>query len=281
MTDDEALCSSKGEMGMSIRMIAIDLDGTLLHDDMSISDYSRHVIQRALQKGYFIVVATGRMWDSAKEKVDLLHLGNVPVVCYTGAWIMMSETGEPLLQDGIDAKLSGAIFRGAKEKGWDATGFWDGHIYMDAPNGREEKYQKYRTQKPIYLGESFYHPQKRVTRIVFADPTQEGRDRIRTWLEDSFDDQIDVVYPGDDFVDIHKKGINKASAISFLAQKYHIQREEMMAFGNTENDVPMLQLAGKSYAVANGDEVAKKAATSICESNEEDGVAKTIERELL
>ena len=72
---------------MSIRMIAIDLDGTLLHDDMTISDYSREVIQKAMKKGYQIVVATGRMWDSAKSKVARLHLGNVPVICYTGAWI--------------------------------------------------------------------------------------------------------------------------------------------------------------------------------------------------
>ena len=78
---------------MSIRMIAIDLDGTLLHDDMTISAYSREVIQKAIQKGYEIVVATGRMWDSARSKVALLRLGNVPVICYTGAWIMWSETG--------------------------------------------------------------------------------------------------------------------------------------------------------------------------------------------
>ena len=86
---------------MSIRMIAIDLDGTLLHDDMSISEYSRQVIRRASGAGYRIVVATGRMWDSAQKKVKSLSLGNVPLICYTGAWVMMSETGEPLLQQGL------------------------------------------------------------------------------------------------------------------------------------------------------------------------------------
>ncbi len=266
---------------MSIRLIAIDLDGTLLHDDMTISEYSRKVIRRAMKKGYDIVVATGRMWDSAKPKVDLLDLGNVPVICYTGAWIMMSETGAPVWQDGIDPDLARAIFLEAKEKGWAATGFWGGHIYMEKPTGTEAKYQKYRTQKPIYLCEDFYHPKEKVTRIVFADPTQEGKDRIRADMEEKFAGQIDVIYPGDDFVDIHKKGINKASALSYLMKERHIAPEEVMAFGNTENDVPMLQMAGTSYAVANADEVAKQAAKFLCESNEEDGVAKVIERELL
>ena len=266
---------------MSIRLIAIDLDGTLLHDDMTISTYLRDVIRRAMEKGYRIVIATGRMWDSAKPKVDLLHLGNVPVICYTGAWIMMSETEEAIWKDGIDPKLARDIFLEAKEKDWVPTGFWNGHIYMEKPTGTEAKYQKYRTQTPIYLGEDFYHPKDKVTRIVFADPTQEGKDAIRHDLEEKFGDQIDVIYPGDDFVDIHKKGINKAQALSYLLKQFHIQPEEIMAFGNTENDVPMLQMADASYAVANADEVAKRAAKYTCESNEDDGVAKTIEKALL
>ena len=124
---------------MSIRMIAIDLDGTLLHDDMTISAYSREVIQKAIQKGYEIVVATGRMWDSARSKVSLLRLGNVPVICYTGAWIMWSETGEPILQDGLSADLASRVMLAAKERGWEATAFWDNHIYMEKPNGSEAK----------------------------------------------------------------------------------------------------------------------------------------------
>lgn len=49
----------------------------------------------------------------------------------------------------------------------------DDVIYMDKPNGTEKKYQKYRSKKPVYLGENFYHPEKLVTRIVFADPSLE------------------------------------------------------------------------------------------------------------
>ena len=165
----------------------------------------------------------------------------------------------------------------AKEMGWDATAFWDNHIYMEKPNGTEAKYQKYRTQKPQYLGEAFYHPPMTVTRVVFADAREEERRRIRAFLESRFGEEITVVYPGDDFVDVHRKGIDKASALSFLAEKEGIQPEEIMAFGNTENDVSMLRYAGVSYAVANADAIAKEAAGHICASNEEDGVAKVLE----
>lgn len=262
---------------MAVRLIAIDLDGTLLHDDMTISNYSRQVIKKAQSRGYEIVVATGRMWDSAKAKADTLQLGNVPLICYTGAWIMMSETGEPVRQEGLSPDLASAILLESKKRGWNATSFMDDVIYMDKPNGTEKKYQKYRSKKPVYLGENFYHPEKLVTRIVFADPSLEKRMAIRQTVEDKFSGLVDVVFPGDDFVDVHKKGVNKGAAVRFLCDQKGISPDEVMAFGNTENDVPLLRMAGFSYAVSNADEVAKKAARALCPSNEEDGVAKTIE----
>lgn len=263
---------------MSICMIAIDLDGTLLHDDMTISPYSRSVIRRALDKGFKIVVATGRMWDSAKIKVDLLDLGNVPVICYTGSWIMMSETGKPVLQQGLDPELASRILYFAKEKGWGTTIFMDDRIYMEKPDGTEIKYQKYRSKKPVFLGDVFFHPTQLVTRVILADPSYEQRMVIRKAIEKEFGDAVDIVFPGDDFVDVHKKGVNKAQAVRFLAEKAGIGPDEILAFGNTENDVPLLKYAGQSFAVANADEVAKKAAKGICLSNEEDGVAKEIEK---
>mgnify|MGYP002711560739 CR=1 FL=1 len=133
-------------------------------------------------------------------------------------------------------------------------------------------------RSPFLLGDDFYHPEKLVTRIVFADSSPEKRNGIRRVVEEKFGDKVDVVFPGDDFVDVHKKGVNKAEAVRFLCEKEGISTDEVMAFGNTENDVPLLKMAGVSYAVANADEVAKKAASHLCLSNEEDGVAKEIEK---
>lgn len=82
----------------------------------------------------------------------------------------------------------------------------------------------------------------------------------------------------DNFVDMHKSGINKATAVKYLADQAGISSSEIMAFGNTENDVPLLRMAGESYAVANADKIALDAAKAVCASNEEDGVAHMIEK---
>ena len=164
---------------MSIRMIAIDLDGTLLHDDMTISSYSRDVIKKASEEGFKVVIATGRMWNSARKKMEVLELGNVPVVCYTGAWIMMGETGEAIYQEGMDPKFASKAFLWAKEEGLKVTAFWDDKIYMEGPDGTEIKYRKYRTVQPEFLGAAFFNPPKKVTRIVFSDPDPAVRLEIR------------------------------------------------------------------------------------------------------
>lgn len=267
----------KGE-SMKIRLAAIDLDGTLLHDDMSISERSKRAVRKAMESGIRIVVATGRMWRSAQIQTDFLGLGNVPVVCYTGSWIKMSESGETLLEEGLDPGLASEILQEGRKQGWHATFFAEDRIYMDKPDGTEEKYKKYRAVFPEFIGDAFYFPKQPVTRVVFSEPDEEKRAAMRKVLDEKFGERADIVYPGDDFIDLHKKGVSKASAVSFLMRKWGIRPEETAAFGNTENDVPLLQLAHFSYAVANAEPIAKEAAKYICGSNEEDGVAEVLEK---
>ena len=95
---------------MKIKMAAIDLDGTLLHDDMSLSDFSKDIIRKAEHRGIRIVLATGRMFDAARPKAEELGLSDTPLICYTGAWIMMSRSGRPIWQGGWDR-----YFRGRKD----------------------------------------------------------------------------------------------------------------------------------------------------------------------
>lgn len=217
---------------MKIKMAAIDLDGTLLHDDMSLSDFSKDIIRKAEHRGIRIVLATGRMFDAARPKAEELGLSDTPLICYTGAWIMMSRSGRPIWQDGIDISVAEKILLTAREKGWLVHTFFDDQVYLPEPNKTEAKYKKYRTKAVAYLG--------------------------------------------DDFVDVHKKGVSKGTALQKLCNMWDISLSEVIAFGNTENDVSMLKMAGISYAVKNADEYARSAAGNICDSNENDGVAKVL-----
>lgn len=258
---------------MAIRLAAIDLDGTLLHDDMTVSEFSREVLQKAAEK-IRIVVATGRMFDSASAKTRLLGLGDIPVICYTGAWAGLCESGKMLWQDGLSPELAEQILGDARREGWAVQSYIDDTVCMPGPSEMEEKYRKYRTKAPLYLGEDFYHPKKMATRLILVEADRAKKDAARKQLEAAYGNAVEVVYPGDDFLDIHKKGVSKAHALAVLGEKWGILPGEMAAFGNTENDVSMLRFAGASFAVSNAEPEALAAAKEILpRTNDEDAVA--------
>ena len=171
---------------MKIKMAAIDLDGTLLRDDMSISDYSKDIIRKAERRGIRIVLATGRMFDAARPKAEELGLSDTPLICYTGAWIMMSRSGRPIWQDGIDISVAEKILLTAREKGWLVHTFFDDQVYLPEPDKTEAKYKKYRTKAVAYLGDTFYHPKKKPTRLIFADGSEAVRREIRRVIAVSY-----------------------------------------------------------------------------------------------
>lgn len=262
---------------MHIRLIAVDLDGTLLHDDMTISEYSRNVIRRAAEK-VRIVVATGRMFDSAREKVQKLGLGDIPIICYTGAWIRLAESGRLLHKDGIPANLAEKILGDGRRFGWLIQSYVEDEICLPSPSAAEADCRKYRAKEAKYLGEAFYHPETDPTRLIIVEADTEKREQIRIYLEKRYGSQVEMVYPGDIFLDIHRKGVSKANALHELGELWGITPQEMVSFGNTENDASMLRMTGLSYAVANSEIEAKKAAKDILPlTNNEDGPAHKIQ----
>ncbi|WP_317303876.1 HAD family hydrolase [Allisonella histaminiformans] len=263
-------------MTKDIKMLAIDLDGTLLHDDMSISPFTADILKKAWTKGIRIVVATGRMFCSARVKLLPLQLGDIPVVCYTGAWTARLESQQVISQDGISPELAGEILAFVRDREWKVQTFINDYAYMAQPDPLEQEYSQYRIRKTIYTGEDFYHPAETVTRMIIVEKNLQKRDNIRKFLEDRFQDRISIVYPERIFIDIHKAGVSKANAIGVLAARWGIRSEQIAAFGNTENDISMLRYAGHSFAVANAEPVAKEAADKTIGSNNEDGVAHAI-----
>lgn len=265
---------------MEIQLAAIDLDGTLLHDDMTISDFSKEIIQKAAGR-IRIVVATGRMFDSARKKANLLGLSDMPVICYTGAWVGMSRSGRILVREGLSPETAEGILGYGRQKGWAMQTYIDDEVCLPAPSEAEEKYRKYRAKPSLYLGEDFYHPTVSPTRIIIVEADLRKKDQIRREIEDHFGDEVEMVYPGDDFLDIHKRGVSKAHALETLAAGWGIGPKHMVSFGNTENDASMLRFTNYSYAVANAEPEAKKAASEVLPlTNNEDAVAHKL-KELL
>ena len=109
---------------------------------------------------------------------------------------------------------------------------------------------------------------------LFADLDE----RARAWKELETLEEVEIVGSLKYNIEVNAAGVNKGSGLVELGKRLGIEREEIMAFGDGDNDEPMLREAGFGVAMANAEEKVKAAADYITGSNEEDGVAKAIER---
>ena len=140
---------------MTPKIAALDLDETLLHSDMTISEYSRNVIRQVQQKGIHVVIATGRMFSSACLKARELDIGDVPVICYTGAWIGLCESGTVLHKDSLPLSEARSVLALARRKGWMIQSYINDVLCLPEEGELEKKIQPVQKQASRLSWRSF------------------------------------------------------------------------------------------------------------------------------
>ena len=141
-----------------IRMIAIDLDDTLLHDDISVSSYTKDTLRRVMEKGIPVVIATGRMFQAARPWGKEIGLGDVPMICYTGALVGMCRSGRILEHVTMDLELARDILETGRTHGWYMHTYIDDEVYMPFRDERTDIYEKQCGITAHIAGEKFWKP---------------------------------------------------------------------------------------------------------------------------
>lgn len=264
-----------------IKMIGIDLDDTLLRDDCSISLYTQEILRAAMNKGVRIVVATGRMFQAARPLGKVLGLGDVPMVCYTGSVTGLCESGNIVRSVSISKEKAKEILEVVKENGWEAQVYVDDELYVEKYTDNVEDYEVHCKVKAHVIGEELYNPQKDPTKILICEHDEEKMAKVEEIMREKFSHDVNQVKSKPYFFEMNHKDCSKANALLALCKEYGFETEELMTFGNGDNDVSMLSMTPWSFAVENATENAKKAASHLTASNNDDGVAKAIKRYVL
>ena len=265
----------------SIKMIAIDLDDTLLRDDISISDYTKETLQKAMAKGVKIVIATGRMFQAARPWGKAIGLGDVPMICYTGSLTGLCESGKLIRNVRVEKETALDILQTIKDHGWYAQTYIDDNLYVDTKNEWTRNYEKQCGVTAEAIGETFYHPEKGPTKILVCEYDLEKMKHIESVLKEKYGSLVNQVKSKPYFFEMNNKECSKGKAVLSLAEEWGIKADEIMTFGNGNNDVSMLSMTPWGFAVANATTSAKEAAAHETASNNEDGVAKAVEKYVL
>lgn len=269
---------------MRYRLLALDLDDTLLDENSRISSRNRETIQKALEKGIRLVIATGRMFKTSVPYLSELGLNDDrPIINYHGALVKKSRSKEILLQRPIDKDIALSIAEEGERSKLHVSFFVDDDLYV----GKEtEQSRFYQTLAKIevnevgclskFIEEQDYRPTK--MSIIRWDGTL---DATEDKLKERFGSKLSILQSRPYFLEITDRQATKGQTLQWFAEREGIKREEIIAFGDGHNDLDMISYAGLGIAVANARPALLEVADYITTSNNEDGVAAALERFVL
>ena len=271
-----------------IKLVAIDLDGTLLTSDKQVTLGTIETLKKVVEQGVIVVIATGR---------PLLGLDSVikdvpksPYILTTnGARVVNVDTGEVILERLISHDVVLKIFDILGRYDCVKEIFYDGQGYVAADElDKIHLYHKKpqmcdyvrKTRKPIPDILRFIKENKKS-----ADKAQgifnDMEIRQQVWQELNHLGELTLVDSYYYNIEINAKGVEKGSSLKFLAERLGIKQEEVMAIGDGANDFWMIEYAGVGVAMGNSKDRIKEIADVVTISNDEDGVAQVLEEYIL
>lgn len=274
---------------MTYKMVCIDMDGTLLGKGKKISEENKKAIKKVHEKGIEIVVSTGRIYNNAEYYSRILGVDS-PVIAANGAIVRDKINNKVIYENPINndkcSKLIDLLFEMkmffhfyTKDEIYSNGLVTDlaTKIYMKKQRGYDELKIKYHVIK-----------NKKEWKDIFKNNNNEINKCIAMTLNPKkmikFKEKLKtikgIVYFGSGLrsVEINNAGVSKGNAVKALAEYYGIKREEIVAIGDNENDLSMIEYAGVGVAMGNAIDSLKDIADYITSSNKENGVAKALEK---
>ncbi len=263
---------------MTPQAIAFDLDDTLLRDDRSISPYTISVLRRAAEKGIRIIPASGRTGRSMQHFVDQIGCADC-YVCCNGAEVR-TPGHQLLMQELLSVEVAKEVAAWAEHHGVYAQTYDDVRFYFNRHGKYAEDYKVSSSLEGQYVGNLEAFMTQPTTKILLMDESA----RIVELLHEAqgiWGDRVSLTCSKPYFLEVNPLRATKGNALKWIAGHHGFTMEQLVAFGDSLNDMSMLEAAGTGVAMANAREDVKARIPTICRSNQEDGVAHYIEQYIL
>lgn len=235
---------------MDIKMIVFDLDGTLLDFEHQLQPQTIEAVKMIRNKGIRTLVATGRMYCSAKPHTDRLGIVD-PIITYNGALVVDPDSDERLFHNPIPFSTAKKITRMIVKNGYHLQLYIDDKLYVDHENKYTERYKKISGIDSHAVGKLDKFLDTEPTKMLIIEEDDAKQVEINNFLNENFKDEIELSSSNSSFIEITKKGMSKAVPLEKLADNFNIKQEEVMAFGDGLNDLKMIEWAGLGIAMQN------------------------------
>ena len=265
-----------------IRVIAVDIDGTLTNREKQITPRTLQALLQAQKQGITLVLASGRPISGLKKYSVQLHLpeygGNL--ISFNGGLLADAKTNEVLYEQKMPLPIAIEVLRHLQQFPVTVMLCDGDQLVVEDINGYQVEYEAncnhLRVTQTDSLEEYLYFSPYKL--LASANPPYLSE--IHEQLAAPFTNRLSTFFSAPFFFEFVPLGVNKANALQRLCQMRGIRREEVLCFGDEQNDLEMIRFAGHGVAMGNACDLLKQAADEITLSNDEDGIAVVVERYL-
>ena len=257
----------------------MDLDGTLLDHHSQVTPRTRAALERAHAAGVAIAVATGRSYALVRYFTDGLPLSG-PQITYNGAVVVDSITGQPSFLQAVPVALVPPVLAFLRERGTFACYYTEDAIYVPghAPLERALVPPDFPKQ-PVVVPDLETLTHLPCLKLV-AVGSPEAISALRPAAEERFGDKLYVTQTSSVLLEFLHPDVSKGAALKQVMSYLGLQPSQVIAFGDSHNDIEMLQAAGTGVAMANASEEVRAVADLVAPSNAEDGIAAVLDQVL-
>lgn len=268
-----------------IKMVVCDMDGTLLNSDLKISDENLQAIKELRAKGIRFCVATGRPEQLIKEYIKPLNMKD-PIIMYNGSVIGHPHSLENLYELKLKDEDIKEIISYCEDNDIICMPYAKNRI-ISKPNYRVSFFEERNKNLPeeercIFEDISDIDKivdENNINKILLIEKDNDKNKAIKEKLH--LNNRFEIVSSQKGFIDINPLGASKGNALKVLADHFGYQMDEIVAFGDQDNDESMLNAAGIGVAMGNASLKARSAANDLTDTNDNDGVSKWIRKHLL
>lgn len=273
---------------MSIKAILLDIDGTLTNHEKKITPETRQALMNAQHYGIRLVIASGRPAKGIFQYGDQLDmkLHNGIFVCYNGARVVDCQSGEVYVNVTIDKDTTKEVLQHMKKFDVRPMITHGSHMIVEdvyncmvKDGDREFNVIEYESRmngyKLMEVDDLVSFVDGPVNKILTAGDSEYLNAHYKE-MSAPFEGKLSMMFTANFYYEFTANGVDKGKALTQAMEKIGIKREECIAFGDAQNDIPMLEYAGIGVAMANAQQEVKDMADEITDDNDHDGIAKSL-----
>ncbi|MEE3350636.1 MAG: Cof-type HAD-IIB family hydrolase [Candidatus Gastranaerophilaceae bacterium] len=258
-----------------IKMVATDIDGTILNWDFEFSPEVIECVKKLTKNGIKVVLVTGRMHRAALKLAQKLEL-ETPIVSYQGG-LIKEQSGKTLYEKTMDVNRAKEVIKWAKENNVHINLYMDDVLYVENDNIAVKRYTGER-YIPYEVCNFDGLEIKNVNKILAID--FDDAEKVTGWVNYLRQKmpELYIVKSTPYFCEISNPEAKKSCAVEFLSNYYGIKKEEILTIGDQNNDIELLKSGGVAVAMGNATDELKKYADFVTDTIDNNGFVKAVEK---